>query len=264
MQNYLNLLENILENGTVREDRTGVGTIGLFGTQLRFDLSEGLPVVTTKKIHLKSVIHELLWFISGSTNIKYLNDNGVNIWNEWADENGELGAVYGKQWRSWGAKDGTVIDQLSKVIHDIKTNPYSRRHIISAWNVGELEEMKLPPCHLLFQFFVSEGKLSCQMYQRSVDTFLGLPFNIASYAILTQMIAQVCDLEVGEFVWVGGDTHIYLNHREQVKEQLTREPFKLPILKLNPDVKDIFDFKYEDFEIQDYISHPSIKAPIAI
>lgn len=264
MKQYLELLENILENGVRRDDRTGVGTVGVFGTQLRFDLQEGLPIVTTKKIHLKSVIYELLWFLKGDTNVKYLNANGVTIWDEWQDEFGDLGPVYGKQWRAWETDYGRTIDQIAQVIEDIKNNPYSRRHIISAWNVGDLDKMALPPCHLLFQFFVSDGKLSCQMYQRSVDTFLGLPFNIASYSILTHLIAQVCGLDVGEFVWVGGDTHIYLNHLEQVNEQLKREPLELPRLELNKEIKHIDDFKFDDIKVVGYQSHPSIKAPIAV
>ncbi len=264
MKQYLDLLDHILENGTKKEDRTGTGTISVFGHQMRFNLAEGFPVLTTKKLHLKSIIHELLWFLSGDTNIKYLTNNGVRIWNEWADENGNLGHVYGYQWRSWPTPDGRHIDQITEVVNSIKNNPNSRRHIVSAWNVGEIDEMALPPCHLLFQFYVADGKLSCQLYQRSCDVFLGVPFNIASYALLTLMMAQVCDLEPGDFVWTGGDTHIYLNHMEQVKLQLTREPKALPQMKINPDIKSIFDFKYEDFELINYDAHPHIPGKVSV
>jgi thymidylate synthase len=264
MQQYHSLLKHILETGTQKTDRTGTGTTSVFGYQMRFNLNDGFPMVTTKKVHLKSIIHELLWFINGDTNIKYLTDNGVKIWDEWADENGDLGPVYGKQWRSWTTRDGKVIDQLKEVIETLKKSPDSRRIIVSAWNVGELSEMALMPCHALFQFYVADNKLSCQLYQRSADVFLGVPFNIASYALLTMMIAQVCDLEVGDFVWTGGDTHIYSNHYEQVNTQLAREPRALPTMKINPDVKDIFSFKYEDFELLNYDPYPGIKAPVAV
>ena len=264
MKQYLDLCKHVLENGTLKEDRTGTGTISTFGYQMRFDLSEGFPLVTTKKLHLRSIIHELLWFLNGDTNIKYLQDNGVRIWNEWADENGELGYVYGHQWRSWTDRNGDTIDQITQLIDQIKNNPDSRRLIVSAWNVGDIPSMALPPCHCLFQFYVENGKLSCQLYQRSADSFLGVPFNIASYALLTHMIAQVCDLEVGEFIHTFGDVHIYSNHVEQVKLQLTREPKSLPTLKINPDVKDIFSFKFEDFEILNYEAHPHIKGVVAI
>jgi thymidylate synthase len=264
MKQYLDLLQDILDNGVERGDRTGTGTLGVFGRQIRFDLSEGFPAVTTKKLHLRSIIHELLWFLDGDTNIKYLNDNRVKIWDEWADENGELGPVYGKQWRSWATPDGRVIDQISEVINSIKNNPNSRRHIVTAWNPADLPDMALSPCHCLFQFFVAEGKLSCQLYQRSADTFLGVPFNIASYALLTMMMAQVCDLAPGEFIHTFGDTHLYLNHLEQTKLQLTREPRPLPKMWINPDVKDIFSFKYDDFKLLDYNPHPTIKAPISV
>ncbi len=264
MKQYQDLLRYILENGTKQQDRTGVGTISIFGYQMRFDLQAGFPAVTTKKLHFRSIIHELLWFLTGDTNTKYLNDNGVSIWDEWADENGDLGPIYAKQWVSWETKDGRVINQIAEVVEEIKRNPNSRRLIVSAWNVGDLREMALMPCHALFQFYVANGKLSCQLYQRSADTFLGVPYNIASYSILTQMIAQQCDLELGDFIWTGGDCHIYLNHLEQVKLQLTREPFPLPklIIKRKPD--SIFDYKFEDFEIADYQSHASIAAPIAV
>jgi thymidylate synthase len=264
MQQYHSLLKHILETGTQKTDRTGTGTTSVFGYQMRFNLNDGFPMVTTKKVHLKSIIHELLWFINGDTNIKYLTDNGVKIWDEWADENGDLGPVYGKQWRSWTTRDGKVIDQLKEVIETLKKSPDSRRIIVSAWNVGELSEMALMPCHALFQFYVADNKLSCQLYQRSADVFLGVPFNIASYALLTMMIAQVCDLEVGDFVWTGGDTHIYSNHYEQVNTQLAREPKALPTMKINPEVKDIFSFKYEDFELLNYEPYPGIKAPVAV
>lgn len=264
MKQYLDLLDHVVKNGVVKEDRTGTGTKSVFGYQMRFDLSEGFPVLTTKKLHLRSIIYELLWFLKGSTNVKYLQDNGVRIWNEWADEDGELGPIYGNQWRSWPDYKGGHIDQITQVIESIKSNPDSRRHIVSAWNVGAIEDMNLPPCHILFQFYVADGKLSCQLYQRSADIFLGVPFNIASYALLLKMVAQVCDLEVGTFVHTLGDAHIYLNHMEQVQLQLTREPMKLPQMKMNPDVKNIFDFKFEDFELVDYESHPHIKGAISI
>ncbi|MFD0870985.1 MULTISPECIES: thymidylate synthase [Paenibacillus] len=264
MRSYLDLLQDVLGNGVQKEDRTGTGTISVFGRQLRFDLSEGFPLVTTKKLHLRSIIHELLWFLSGDTNIRYLQENGVTIWDEWADENGDLGQVYGSQWRTWPAPDGRRIDQISQVIEQIKSNPDSRRHLVSAWNVAEIEEMALPPCHYAFQFYVADGKLSCMFTMRSVDTFLGLPFNIASYALLTHMVAEQCGLKPGELIWSGGDVHIYSNHIEQVKLQLTREPYPLPqlIIKRKPD--SIFDYRYEDFEIVNYQCHPRIKAPIAV
>lgn len=264
MQQYLDLLRHILDNGTHKTDRTGTGTQSCFGYQMRFDLQKGFPLVTTKKVHLKSIIYELLWFLKGETNIAYLKEHGVKIWDEWADENGDLGPVYGKQWRSWEGKDGKVIDQVSDLIDQIKKNPYSRRLIISAWNVADLPEMALMPCHNMFQFYVADGKLSCQLYQRSADVFLGVPFNIASYALLTMMIAQVCDLEPGEFVHTFGDVHIYSNHMAQVNLQLSRTPYPLPTMKLNPAVKNIFDFKFEDFTLENYQSHPAIKAPVAI
>ncbi|MCC2624698.1 MAG: thymidylate synthase [Burkholderiales bacterium] len=264
MRQYLDLLKHVLNNGSEKSDRTGTGTISTFGYQMRFDLNKGFPLVTTKKVHLKSIIHELLWFLNGDTNIKYLNDNGVSIWNEWADEKGDLGPVYGHQWRSWADPDGKVVDQISNVIKQIKTDPDSRRLIVSAWNVGELNKMALMPCHALFQFYVNGGKLSCQLYQRSGDVFLGVPFNIASYALLTQMIAQVCGLGLGDFVHTFGDVHIYSNHLEQVKLQLSREAKPLPQMKINPEVKDIFKFKYEDFVLENYDPHPAIKAPVAV
>jgi thymidylate synthase len=264
MQQYLDLLRHILDNGTHKTDRTGTGTQSCFGYQMRFDLQKGFPLVTTKKVHLKSIIYELLWFLKGETNIAYLKEHGVKIWDEWADENGDLGPVYGKQWRSWEGKDGKVIDQVSDLIEQIKKNPDSRRLIISAWNVADLPEMALMPCHNMFQFYVADGKLSCQLYQRSADVFLGVPFNIASYALLTMMIAQVCDLEPGEFVHTFGDVHIYSNHMEQVNLQLSRTPYPLPTMKLNPAVKNIFDFKFEDFTLENYQSHPGIKAPVAV
>ncbi len=260
MQQYQDLLRHILKEGTQKTDRTGTGTLSVFGYQMRFDLSKGFPLVTTKKLHLKSIIHELLWFINGDTNIKYLKDNGVSIWDEWANENGDLGPVYGKQWRAWNDE----IDQLKEVINTIKNNPDSRRMIVSAWNVSDLPRMALMPCHALFQFYVADHKLSCQLYQRSADVFLGVPFNIASYALLTMMIAQECGLELGDFVWTGGDTHLYLNHLEQVNKQLERTPKALPIMKLNPDVKSVFDFKFEDFELVNYDPYPGIKAPVAV
>jgi thymidylate synthase len=264
MKQYLNLLDHILKNGTPKGDRTGTGTLSTFGYQMRFDLEQGFPVLTTKKLHLRSIIHELLWFLQGDTNIKYLKDNGVRIWDEWADEHGDLGPVYGYQWRSWPNPDGTSVDQISKVIESIKNNPNSRRHIVSAWNPSFVDEMALPPCHTLFQFYVAEGRLSCQLYQRSADTFLGVPFNIASYALLTLMIAQVTDLKPGEFVHTFGDVHLYNNHLEQAKLQLTRKPRKLPQMKINPDVKSIFDFKYEDFELIGYEAQPHIKAKVSV
>lgn len=264
MQQYLDLLQHILANGVEKSDRTGTGTKSCFGYQMRFDLQQGFPLVTTKKLHLKSIIYELLWFLKGETNIKYLKENNVSIWDEWADENGELGPVYGKQWRSWTGAKGKTVDQVSELISQIKTNPDSRRLIISAWNVAELPEMKLMPCHALFQFYVANGKLSCQLYQRSADVFLGVPFNIASYALLTMMIAQVTNLQPGEFIHTFGDVHIYNNHMEQVKLQLSRDPYPLPTMKLNPGVKDIFEFKFEDFSLENYQSHPPIKAPVAV
>ncbi len=264
MQQYLNLLQHILDTGAQKHDRTDTGTISCFGYQMRFDLTKGFPLVTTKKVHVKSIIHELLWFLKGETNIKYLNENGVRIWDEWADANGELGPVYGKQWRSWEGADGKVADQVSDLISQIKKNPDSRRLIISAWNVTALPEMALMPCHALFQFYVADGKLSCQLYQRSADVFLGVPFNIASYALLTMMIAQVCDLQLGEFIHTFGDVHIYNNHMEQVKLQLSRTPFPLPTMKLNTSIKNIFEFKFEDFSLESYQSHPGIKAPVAV
>lgn len=264
MQQYHALLQHILDNGTEKTDRTGTGTKSVFGYQMRFNLSEGFPLVTTKKVHLRSIIHELLWFLKGETNIAYLKENGVSIWDEWADENGELGPVYGKQWRSWEGANGVVIDQVTDLINQIKKNPDSRRLIISAWNVADLPKMALMPCHTIFQFYVADGKLSCQLYQRSADVFLGVPFNIASYALLTLMIAQVCDLQPGDFVHTFGDVHIYSNHMEQVKLQLSRTPFPLPNMKLNPAVKDIFEFKFEDFTLENYQSHPAIKAPVAV
>jgi thymidylate synthase len=264
MQAYLDLLTHIKENGTFKSDRTGTGTTSVFGYQMRFNLEEGFPLVTTKKTHLKSIIYELLWFLKGETNIKYLTDNNVSIWNEWADENGDLGPVYGKQWRSWEGANGVVIDQIKEAIHTLKTNPDSRRIIVSAWNVADLPKMALMPCHAFFQFYVADGKLSCQLYQRSADVFLGVPFNIASYALLTMMIAQVCDLGLGDFVWTGGDTHLYSNHMEQVELQLSRTPRALPTMKINPNVKDILDFQYEDFTLEGYDPYPGIKAPVAI
>ena len=264
MQQYLNLLQHILNNGVQKKDRTGTGTISTFGYQMRFNLQDGFPLVTTKKLHVKSIIHELLWFLKGETNIAYLKENGVRIWHEWADERGELGPVYGKQWRSWEGADGKTIDQVSELISQIKKNPDSRRLIISAWNVADLPEMALMPCHTIFQFYVAEGKLSCQLYQRSADVFLGVPFNIASYALLTMMIAQVCDLQLGEFIHTFGDVHIYNNHLEQVQLQLSREPLPLPTMKLNPEVKNIFDFKFDDFSLENYQFHPAIKAPVAV
>ena len=264
MNQYLTLLKHVKHNGQKKEDRTGTGTMSVFGYQMRFNLNESFPLLTTKKVHLKSVIYELLWFLSGDTNIKFLKDNGVSIWDEWADENGNLGPVYGHQWRSWPTSEGKEIDQISNLINQIKKTPDSRRLIVSAWNVGEINKMKLPPCHCFFQFYVADGRLSCQLYQRSADIFLGVPFNIASYALLTQMIAHVCGLECGEFIHTLGDAHIYTNHIDQVNEQLRRKPKKLPQLKINPSVKNIFDFKYEDFSLEGYDPYPLIKAPIAV
>lgn len=264
MRAYLNLLDHIMKNGVDKPDRTGTGIRSVFGYQMRFDLTEGFPMVTTKKLHLRSIIHELLWFLKGDTNIAYLKENGVRIWDEWADENGDLGPVYGYQWRSWPGPNGESIDQISRLIEGIKKNPDSRRHIVSAWNPAFVDEMALPPCHCLFQFYVAENKLSCQLYQRSADVFLGVPFNIASYALLTMMIAQVCNLKLGEFVHSFGDVHIYSNHFDQVKEQLTRDPRPLPQMIINPEVKNIFEFKYEDFKIVNYNPHPHIKAPVAV
>ena len=264
MQQYLDLLRHILDQGVQKTDRTGTGTISTFGYQMRFDLSEGFPMVTTKRLHLKSIIHELLWFLKGETNTAYLKQNGVSIWDEWADENGELGPVYGKQWRSWEGADGKTYDQVADVINQIKNNPDSRRMIVSAWNVADLPNMALMPCHSLFQFYVADGKLSCQLYQRSADVFLGVPFNIASYALLTMMMAQVTGLKAGDFVHTFGDVHIYNNHLDQVNLQLTRQPFPLPKMKINPEVKDLFQFKFEDFTLEDYQYHPAIKAPVAI
>jgi thymidylate synthase len=264
MKTYQDLLKHVLEHGTRREDRTGTGTLSVFGHQMRFNLEEGFPLLTTKKVHLKSIIHELIWFLKGETNISYLKENGVTIWDEWADEKGNLGPVYGSQWRSWPAADGRHIDQITQVIEQIQKNPTSRRLIVSAWNVGELDKMALPPCHAFFQFYVADGRLSCQLYQRSADIFLGVPFNIASYAILTMMIAQVTGLKPGDFVHTLGDTHLYLNHVEQAQLQLTREPRALPTMKLNPAVRSIFDFKYADFTLEGYDPHPAIKAPIAV
>ena len=264
MKQYHDLLRHVLENGVKKEDRTGTGTISVFGYQLRCNLEEGFPLLSTKKLHTKSIIHELLWFLKGETNTKYLKDNGVSIWDEWADENGNLGPVYGKQWRSWPTPDGKNIDQISALISQIKSNPDSRRLLVNAWNVGEIPQMALPPCHILFQFYVANGKLSCQLYQRSADLFLGVPFNIASYALLTHMVAQVCGLEVGDFVHTYGDVHIYSNHMEQVELQLSREFRPLPTLKINPDIKDIFSFSFDDFKIENYDPWPAIKAPVAV
>lgn len=264
MKQYLDLMRHVRDTGIDKADRTGTGTRSVFGYQMRFDLADGFPLVTTKKCHLRSIIHELLWFLQGDTNIKYLQDNGVRIWDEWADENGDLGPVYGYQWRNWPAPNGESIDQISKLVQMIKTNPDSRRLIVSAWNPALVDDMALPPCHALFQFYVANGKLSCQLYQRSADIFLGVPFNIASYALLTLMLAQVCDLQPGEFIWSGGDCHLYSNHMEQVEEQLSREPFPLPTMKINPEVKDVFAFRFEDFELCDYQAHPHIKAVVAV
>ncbi|RWR10383.1 thymidylate synthase [Siminovitchia fortis] len=264
MEQYLKLCSHVLESGTVKEDRTGTGTISTFGYQMRFDLQEGFPLLTTKKLHVKSIIYELLWFLAGDTNVKYLQDHGVRIWNEWADENGDLGPVYGKQWRSWQAADGKTVDQIKEVLHQLRTNPDSRRMIVNAWNVGDIDKMALPPCHCLFQFYVSDGKLSCQLYQRSADIFLGVPFNIASYALLTMMMAHVTGLKPGEFVHTLGDAHIYKNHVEQVKLQLTRKPGPLPKMKINPDVKDLFAFTYEDFSLEDYNAQPHIRGEVSV
>lgn len=264
MKQYHELMQRVLSEGAKKEDRTGTGTISVFGHQMRFNLNEGFPLVTTKKCHMKSIIHELLWFLQGDSNIKYLKDNGVSIWNEWADENGNLGPVYGVQWRSWKTHDGRTVDQIKNLIEMIKKNPDSRRLIVSAWNVSDVDKMALPPCHTMFQFYVANGKLSCQLYQRSADIFLGVPFNIASYALLTHMVAQVCGLGVGDFVHTFGDAHLYTNHLEQTELQLSRQPFPLPQIKINPNVKDIFDFKFEDFELVGYESHPHIKAPVAV
>jgi len=264
MKQYLDLMQHVLDEGTQKHDRTGTGTISVFGYQMRFNLQEGFPMVTTKKLHLKSIIHELIWFLSGDTNIKYLKDNGVKIWDEWADENGDLGPVYGSQWRSWPSPDGSHIDQISNMIKTIKNNPDSRRIIVSAWNVAEIENMALPPCHAFFQFYVADGKLSCQLYQRSADIFLGVPFNIASYALLTMMVAQVCGLQYGDFIHTLGDAHLYNNHIEQARLQLSRAPKALPVMKINPEVKDIFDFKYEDFSLENYDPHPHIKGAVAV
>ena len=264
MKQYLDLMRHVRDHGMDKSDRTGTGTRSVFGHQMRFDLNAGFPLVTTKKCHLKSIIHELLWFLQGDTNIKYLQDNGVRIWDEWADENGDLGPVYGYQWRNWPAPNGESIDQISKLIDMIKSNPDSRRLIVSAWNPALVDDMALPPCHALFQFYVADGKLSCQLYQRSADIFLGVPFNIASYALLTMMVAQVCDLQLGDFIWSGGDCHLYSNHMEQVEEQLSREPLPLPTMRINPQVKSIFDFTFADFELCDYQAHPHIKAQVAV
>ena len=264
MQQYLDLMRHVLKNGVRKKDRTGTGTISVFGYQTRYDLSQGFPAVTTKKLHFRSIIHELLWFLQGDTNIKYLKENKVRIWDEWADENGDLGPVYGHQWRSWPTPDGRTVDQISQLVERLNTNPDSRRHIVSAWNVADVDQMALPPCHTMFQFYVANGRLSCQLYQRSADIFLGVPFNIASYALLTMMIAQVTGYEPGDFVHTFGDAHLYTNHLEQTKLQLTRDPFPLPTMKLNPDVTSIFDFKYEDFELVNYQCHPTIKAQIAV
>lgn len=264
MRQYLDLLRHVLDNGNVKHDRTGTGTRSVFGYQMRYDLQEGFPLLTTKKLHTRSIFYELLWFLRGDTNIKYLHDNKVTIWDEWADRNGDLGPVYGKQWRCWQGADGRTIDQISGVIEQIKHNPDSRRMLVSAWNVAEIEEMALPPCHIVFQFYVANGRLSCQLYQRSADIFLGVPFNIASYALLTCMIAQVCGLKAGDFIHTLGDAHLYNNHLEQARLQLTRTPYPLPVLKLNPDIKDIFDFKYEDIVIENYQAHPHIKAEVAV
>jgi thymidylate synthase len=264
MKQYQDLMRHVLEHGHKKEDRTGTGTLSVFGYQMRFDLAEGFPLLTTKKVHLKSIIHELLWFLQGSTNIQYLKDHGVSIWDEWADAQGNLGPVYGYQWRNWPRPDGTHIDQIAQVVTMIKKNPDSRRLIVSAWNVADVDQMKLPPCHAFFQFYVADGKLSCQLYQRSADIFLGVPFNIASYALLTMMVAQVCGLKLGDFVHTLGDAHIYLNHLEQTREQLSREPRALPTMRINPEVQDIFGFKFEDFTLENYDPHPAIKAPVAV
>ncbi len=264
MRQYLDLMSHVLEHGDRKTDRTGTGTLSVFGWQMRFRLQDGFPLLTTKKLHTRSIIHELLWFLQGDTNIRYLKENGVSIWDEWADENGDLGPVYGKQWRRWETADGRSVDQISRLVDGIKRNPDSRRHLVTAWNPGEVENMALPPCHALFQFYVANGRLSCQLYQRSADIFLGVPFNIASYALLTHMIAQACELEPGDFVWTGGDCHLYLNHLEQAREQLSREPRPLPQLRINPAVKDLFAFRFEDFTLEGYDPHPHIKAPVAV
>ena len=264
MQQYLDLMRRVIDHGAVKEDRTGTGTRSIFGHQMRFDLADGVPLVTTKKLHLKSIVHELLWFLKGDTNVRYLKENGVSIWNDWADENGELGPVYGAQWRSWPAADGRKIDQIARLVADLRANPASRRHIVSAWNVAEIDNMALPPCHCLFQFYVADGRLSCQLYQRSADIFLGVPFNIASYALLTLMVAQVTDLVPGDFVLTLGDAHLYRNHFEQARTQLVRAPRAFPQMRLNPEVKDLFAFRYEDFTLEGYDPHPAIKAPIAV
>ncbi|MGD9870117.1 MAG: thymidylate synthase [Thauera sp.] len=264
MQQYLDLMRHVLEQGDGKTDRTGTGTVSVFGWQMRFALQDGFPLLTTKKLHTRSIIHELLWFLQGDTNIRYLKENGVSIWDDWADEDGELGPVYGKQWRRWENPDGTTVDQISRLVDGIRRNPDSRRHIVSAWNPGEVDRMALPPCHALFQFYVAKGRLSCQLYQRSADIFLGVPFNIASYALLTHMVAQVCELAPGDFIWTGGDCHLYLNHLEQAKEQLSRAPRALPKLRINPTVKDIFAFRFEDFSLEGYDPHPHIKAPVAV
>ena len=264
MKQYLELMRHVLEHGHRKTDRTGTGTLSVFGWQMRFDLAQGFPLVTTKKLHTRSIIHELLWFLQGDTNIRYLKENGVSIWDEWADEHGELGPVYGKQWRRWQSADGRAIDQIAQLVHGLKHNPDSRRHLVSAWNPGEIEGMALPPCHALFQFYVADGTLSCQLYQRSADIFLGVPFNIASYALLTMMLAQVCDYQPGDFVWTGGDCHLYLNHLDQAREQLARTPRPLPTMRLDPSVRDIFAFRFEHFTLEGYDPHPHIKAPVAV
>ena len=264
MRQYLDLMSHVLEHGDRKTDRTGTGTLSVFGWQMRFRLQDGFPLLTTKKLHTRSIIHELLWFLQGDTNIRYLKENGVSIWNEWADENGDLGPVYGKQWRHWQTADGRGVDQITRLIEGIKRNPDSRRHLVTAWNPGEVENMALPPCHALFQFYVANGRLSCQLYQRSADIFLGVPFNIASYALLTHMVAQACEFEPGDFIWTGGDCHLYLNHLEQAREQLSREPRPLPQLRINPAVKDVFAFRFEDFALEGYDPHPHIKAPVAV
>lgn len=264
MKQYLNLMQHVLDHGTRKEDRTGTGTLSVFGHQMRFNLADGFPLVTTKKCHLRSIIHELLWFLKGDSNVAYLKDNGVSIWDEWADDQGDLGPVYGVQWRSWPTADGRHVDQIQGLLEQLRHNPDSRRLLVSAWNVGELDKMALAPCHALFQFYVAEGRLSCQLYQRSADIFLGVPFNIASYALLTMMLAQVCELQLGDFVWTGGDCHLYSNHLDQARTQLQREPRSLPSMRLNPAVKDLFAFRFEDFELQNYDPHPHISAPVAI
>ncbi len=264
MRQYLDLMSHVLEHGDHKTDRTGTGTLSVFGWQMRFRLQDGFPLLTTKKLHTRSIIHELLWFLQGDTNIRYLKENGVSIWDEWADENGDLGPVYGKQWRRWETADGRSVDQITRLVEGIRRNPDSRRHLVTAWNPGEVDNMALPPCHALFQFYVANGRLSCQLYQRSADIFLGVPFNIASYALLTHMIAQACDLAPGDFIWTGGDCHLYLNHLEQAREQLSREPRPLPQLRINPAVKDVFAFRFEDFTLEGYDPHPHIKAPVAV